>query len=87
MVMTLNIRNEETCRLVRDLARLTGEPLTVAITLALRERLVREERRRDLDVRVEDLLAIGCRCAESLQPGPSAAEHGDLLYDDHGLPR
>ncbi len=84
--MTLNIKNEETCRLARDLARLTGETMTGAITLALRERLAREERRRDLDARVEELLAIGRRCSEALQPGPSAAEHGDLLYDDQGLP-
>ena len=84
--MTLNIKNEETCRLARDLALLTGETMTGAITLALRERLAREERRRDLDARVEELLAIGRRCAESLQPGPSAIEHGDVLYDDHGLP-
>lgn len=85
--MTLNIKNEETCRLARDLARLTGDTMTGAITLALRERLAREERRRDLDARVEELLAIGRRCAESLQPGPSAVEHGDLLYDDDGLPK
>ena len=84
--MTLNIKNEETCRLARDLARLTGDTMTGAITLALQERLAREERRRDLDARVEELLAIGRRCAESLQPGPSAVEHGDLLYDDCGLP-
>ena len=50
-------------------------------------RLAREERRRDLETRVEELLAIGRRCAESLQPGPAAVEHGDLLYDDHGLPK
>lgn len=85
--MTLSIRNEETCRLARELARLTGETLTGAITVALRERLAREERRRDLDTRVEELLAIGRRCAESLQPGPSAVEHGDVLYDERGLPR
>ena len=85
--MTLKIKNEETCRLARDLARLTGETLTDAITLALRERLAREESRRGLDARVEELLAIGRRCAESLQRGPATVEHGDLLYDDHGLPR
>ena len=50
-------------------------------------RLTREERQRDLEARVEELLAIGRRCAASLQPGPSAVEHGDLLYDDHGLPK
>lgn len=85
--MTLNIKNEKTCRLARDLARLTGDTMTGAITLALQERLAREERRRDLDARIEELLAIGRRCAESLQPGPSAVEHGDLLYDDRGLPK
>lgn len=84
--MGLNIKNDETCVLARDLARLTGETMTGAITVALRERLARERRRRDLDGRVDDLLAIGRRCAESLEPGPSAVEHGDLLYDDRGLP-
>ena len=85
--MGLNIKNEETCLLARDLARLTGESMTGAITVALRERLARETRRRDADARVEELLVIGRRCAASLEPGPSAVEHGDLLYDEHGLPR
>ena len=85
--MGLNIKNDETCLLARDLARLTGETMTGAITVALRERLAREKRRRDRDARIEELLAIGERCADSLEPGPSATEHGDFLYDDHGLPR
>ncbi len=85
--MGLNIKNDETCLLARDLARLTGETMTGAITVALRERLAREKRQRDVDARIEELLAIGRRCAESLGPGPSAAEHGDLLYDDRGLPK
>ena len=84
--MSLNIKNDETCRLASDLAQLTGETKTGAITIALRERLARERRRRDADARIEELLAIGRRCAESLKPGPSAAEDGDLLHDDRGLP-
>ncbi len=83
--MGLNIKNDETCVLARDLARLTGETMTGAITVALRERLARERRRRSADARIEELLAIGRRCAESLEPGPSAADHGELLYDDRGL--
>ena len=43
--MSLNIKNEETCRLAGELARLTGETMTGAITVALRERLRREKRR------------------------------------------
>jgi len=85
--MGLNIKNDETCLLARDLARLTGETMTGAITVALRERLARERRRRDRDARIEELLAIGERCAELLEPGPSATEHGGFLYDDRGLPR
>lgn len=85
--MGLNIKNDETCLLARDLARLTGESMTGAITVALRERLAREQRRRGLEAGIDDLLAIGRRCAESLEPGPSAIEHGDLLYDDRGLPK
>ena len=85
--MGLNIKNDETCVLARDLARLTGETMTGAITVALQERLARERRRRNVDTRIEELLAIGRRCAESLEPGPSAADHGELLYDDRGLPR
>ena len=84
--MGLNIKNDETCLLARDLARLTGETMTGAITVALRERLAREKRLRGLDAGIDELLAIGRRCAESLKPGPSAIEHGDLLYDDRGLP-
>ncbi len=84
--MGLNIKNDETCVLARDLARLTGETMTGAITVALRERLARERRRRNADTRIEELLAIGRRCAESLEPGPSAADHGELLYDERGLP-
>ena len=85
--MGLNIKNDETCRLAGELARLTGETMTGAITVALHQRLAREKRLRDADARVEELLAIGRRCAESLGPGPSAVEHGDLLYDDRGLPK
>ena len=85
--MGLNIKDDKTCRLAGELARLTGETMTGAITVALRERLAREKRLRNADARVEELLTIGRRCAELLEPGPSAVEHGNLLYDDRGLPK
>ena len=40
-----NIKNDDTCRLASDLARMTDETMTGAITVALRERLQRERRR------------------------------------------
>ena len=69
------------------LARLTGETISDAVTAALRERLEREKRRRGADVLARELHAIGQRCASLLGPGPSAVEHGDLLYDERGLPK
>ena len=53
--------------------------------------------RLDLDVGLElseeeaslvaDLHTIALEGAAQLRPGPSAIEHGDLLYDEHGLPK
>ena len=85
--MSLNIKNDETCSLASELARLTGETMTGAITVALRERLEREQRKRDLASRARQLRAIAERCATLMGPGPSAIEHGDLLYDERGLPK
>ena len=50
--MSLNIKNEETCRLARELAELTGETITGAITVALRERL---ERKRVIEERIRKM--------------------------------
>ena len=85
--MSLNIKNEETCRLAGELARLTGETMTGAITEALKERLERERRERSVEARVRELHAIGQRCASLLGDGPASVEHGDVLYDERGLPK
>ena len=85
--MSLNIKNEETCQLASELALLTGETMTGAITVALRERLERERKARDVENLVQDLKAIAHRCASTLRDGPSAIEHGDFLYDERGLPK
>ena len=84
--MSLEIENEETCRLARELARLTGETMAGAITVALRERLEREKRMRNADALARKLHAIGQRCAARMGPGPSV-DHGELLYDEQGLPK
>ena len=85
--MSLNIKNDETCRLARELAQLTGESMTGAITVALRERLERETHARSVEERLKAMRAIAKRCAKNLKPGPSAVEHGALLYDERGLPK
>lgn len=82
--MSLNIKSAEADRLVEELARLTGESKTRAVTEAVRERLERERRDRDRRALVADLVAIGRRCAGYGRH--EATEHGELLYDEDGLP-
>jgi antitoxin VapB len=83
--MTLNIKNPETHRLATELAKLTGETLTQAVTEALRERLERVSRQRQKATAAE-LLAIGQRCADHLHKPATSVEHATLLYDEQGLP-
>jgi antitoxin VapB len=83
--MTLNIKNPETHRLATELARLTGETLTQAVTEALRERLERVSRQRQKATAAE-LLAIGQCCAVHLHTPATSDEHATLLYDQQGLP-
>lgn len=85
--MSLKIKNDETCRLARELARLTGETVSGAITVALRERLARERRSRSVQARAKRLRTIAERCVKLMGPGPSAVEHGNMLYDERGLPK
>lgn len=85
--MSLNIKNEETCRLAAELAELTGTTKTGAITAALRDKLEKERHARGAQKRREKMREIVQRFAEHLGPGPSAVEHGDFLYDENGLPK
>jgi antitoxin VapB len=84
--MSLNIRNEEAHRLAQELARLTGESMTAAVTAAVRERLDRVRRERALGL-ADRLLAIGKDCGARLKEPFRSVDHGDLLYDERGLPR
>jgi len=83
--MTLNIKNPEAHQLARALARETGETMTTAVTEALRLRLEQIRRRNKPEMMAAELLAIGLRCASTLQGEP--VDHGTLLYDERGVPR
>lgn len=84
--MSLNIKNEETHRLVRQLARATGETMTAAVDRAVRERLDRI-RRVQHEGLAERLLKIGKECAAHLKEPYRSIDHADLLYDEKGLPK
>jgi len=84
--MAMNIKNPEAQRLTAELADLTGESKTTAITESVRQRLqrVRRDRRAGL---AERLLKIGEECAARLKGKSKAIDHSKLLYDEKGLPR
>lgn len=84
--MALNIKNQETCDLARELAELTDDTMTGAITIALRERIERIKRERDRDSLVCDVLAIGERCAAKMGSGPSSQEIIESMYGEFGEP-
>ena len=65
---------------------MTGETMTGAITVALRERLAREKCHRNAESLARELHVIGQRCAKRMGPDPAAMDHGDILYDERGLP-
>ncbi len=83
--MALSIKNDEADRLVRELAHITGESLTEAVVISLRERLERKRAETDNRPLAEQLMEIGRRCsALPVLDGRSADEI--LGYDENGLP-
>ncbi|MBL8689841.1 MAG: type II toxin-antitoxin system VapB family antitoxin [Rhodospirillaceae bacterium] len=82
----LNIKNAETHKLVQELAELTGESMTAAVTEAVRERLVRVRREKGGGL-ADRLMEIGRDCASRLKEPYKSIDHGDLLYDELGLPK
>ena len=84
--MAMNIKNDETQRLARKLSEATGESLTAAMTEAVRERLERVQSTQGPGL-AKRLLTIGKDCAAHLDGRFRTAEHGEILYDERGLPR
>lgn len=87
--MSLNIKNDEAERLARELAAVTGESVTRAVTVAVRERLARLRHQDDAAAaeRVARLREIARDAAGRWAEPYRTTEHGDLLYDESGLPR
>ena len=84
--MTMNIKNKEAYRLTKQLAKLTGESLTTAVTEAVRERLDRVRRKHGVDL-AERLLVIGRDCAAHLKEPYRSIKHENMLYGKSGLPK
>ena len=82
--MNLNIKDPEAHKLARQLAAETGETMTSAVILAIRDRLEAVRRPKREAIRAA-LMALGTR-GTLLFKGPDI-DHGDLLYDEKGLPK
>ena len=82
--MALSIKSDEADRLARELAATTGETITDAVVVALRERLDRERQQRGLS-RGDRLR----RLVEDLARSPvyDARSAEEIIgYDERGLP-
>ena len=86
VVMALNIRNAETERLAAELALLTGQTKTEAVTDAIRNHLERLRREQSGRTLADELDEIGRQCAKL--PARDGRLADEILgYDEHGLPR
>lgn len=84
--MAVKIKRPEVDQLARELAYTTGETVSEAILIALRERLERERaRQKQTDYLAERLLRIGQECAALplLDDRPPEEMIG---YDNNGVP-
>jgi antitoxin VapB len=83
--MALNIKDEHADRLARELAAETGESITTAVTIAVRERLERLRGGVPSRQRAQALARIAQRSAA--RPLRDRRTPEEILgYDSHGLP-
>ncbi len=80
--MALNIKDAAVHEAVKQIAKITGESQTQAVATAVNERLARLQ----ADDLAERILAIGRKTASRMSPEIKRLDHGELLYDDRGLP-
>jgi len=88
--MGLNIKNPETCRLVKELADLTGESMTAAVTEAVRERIERlaaERSDEDIEARAQRIMELAAEIGRGMPPGYLDQDFDELIYDERGLPK
>lgn len=80
--MALNIKDESVHDAVKQLARLTGESQAQAVATAVSERLAKVQQ----EELAAQLLALGRATARRMTAVTKEVDHGEMLYDDDGLP-
>ncbi len=84
---SLTIKNEEACRLIRELAVLRGESMTTVVIEAVREKLERERKPQINEARMQYWLDFGQRVRETADPEWLDRDPFEELYDENGLPK
>jgi antitoxin VapB len=87
--MALHINDTETDKLARELARETGETLTVAVNKAVKERLDRVGAKNKMDRErfIAELTRIAKGAKGLRRQKKTSRELIEDLYDENGLPR
>lgn len=86
--VSLNIKNERTHALVRELATLRGVSQTEAVTEAVQKRIdeMKRESAEEGQARLQRILAITARTAPILREAWGDRDPTEDLYDENGLP-
>jgi antitoxin VapB len=89
LVMSMNIKNPEAHRLAREITAITGETVTEAVTVALRERLDRlqQRKKRTPEERLQRIREITRETSQLTAHWPDSTVLFDDLYDEYGLPK
>ncbi len=83
----LNIKNEEAYRLVKELADREAKSMTTVVIEAVREKLEREHPTQQRQGLADKLLELGHETAPLWREPWRSTPHGELLYDENGLPK
>ena len=84
--VSMNIKNPKAHQLARELADLTGESVTEAVTVAVEERL-RRLRHDDKAARKARIMALLDDAASRIKEPYKSRNWDEYLYDERGLPK
>ena len=85
--MALSLKDAETDRLARAVAKLTGESLTEAVRKSLAERLEREQRKRGQTKGLAERLDELAKECAALPDYDTRSPDEIIGYDEYGVPR
>ncbi len=83
MGVQMNIKNAEAAAIAAELAKMEGTSVTQVVLEALRAR----QREFGREAKIARVMAICRDTAARMSPELRAVDHGELLYDEWGLPK